>query len=332
MNRCRAIITAFGLLIWLGTLPTFARDLDKDLSQRRSYWEKEAFHCVKGSSDYPSKEHVGEPTRCDDGDMTLFNGLLCASGDQRGCIAVKNSQGPDGRWWRSPGKIGQEAPTTDVSFSADQSLGVFLYVATTGDVSAFDAWINWIDLKRPCAIEVAGRCLLKGWPRFCTDDADKRCTLRPTSCQLIQEVGKAIGSAKGVLCQRILREFGVEANIFPPLSVEVVGSAAVNDAGFPTHLAAVNTLLLQKLGIYEHSTKIAAKVLTERERLNPFFKFLNKETRTDVIRSLLNVCPSPEHPALSRTQWSWERTDSEEAWRHSMLWDCIFVSNLISAE
>ena len=47
------------------------------------------------------------PDDCDDGDPTIFNGLLCASGDKRGCEAVKRSLTTEAgldesRMWRSP--------------------------------------------------------------------------------------------------------------------------------------------------------------------------------------------------------------------------------------
>ena len=43
---------------------------------------------------------------CDDGDMTMFNGLLCASGEKSGCAAVQSAQDPSGRFYRSPHQKG----------------------------------------------------------------------------------------------------------------------------------------------------------------------------------------------------------------------------------
>jgi hypothetical protein len=63
------------------------------------------------------------------GDSVLFNALLCYSGGRGGCAAVAASQGPDGRWWRSPLHIGWEdlRPGSDsqTSFSRDHVLGAF---------------------------------------------------------------------------------------------------------------------------------------------------------------------------------------------------------------
>jgi hypothetical protein len=92
-----------------------------DLAARDAFWRQKAFLCAAAPPAFPSKEIVGQPQDCDDGDMTLFNGLLCAAGESVGCDAVARSQGVDGRWWRSPRRIGWEAPSHDVSFSPDNT-------------------------------------------------------------------------------------------------------------------------------------------------------------------------------------------------------------------
>src|SRR5690348_11546418 len=79
-----------------------------ELTERRAAWHAGAPRC----GEFPSKE------ACEDGDTTLFNGLLCASGEPLGCRAVQRAQGADGRFWRSPrrvdGNLGQPK-----SFSRD---------------------------------------------------------------------------------------------------------------------------------------------------------------------------------------------------------------------
>src|SRR5262245_37216612 len=94
-----------------------------ELTDRIGFWKSQGFLC-KGT--FPSKYDARDPEGCDDGDMTLFNGLLCLSGEQIGCDAVQKSQGGDGRWWRSPRRVGWELGY-DVSFSPDQALGVLGY-------------------------------------------------------------------------------------------------------------------------------------------------------------------------------------------------------------
>jgi hypothetical protein len=61
------------------------------LDDAMTYWRAKAFHCTDNGKDFPSKERMPtakDPSPCEDGDMTLFNGLLCAAGESIGCDAV----------------------------------------------------------------------------------------------------------------------------------------------------------------------------------------------------------------------------------------------------
>ena len=120
---------------------TIANAAGSDFSNIKRFWTANAFVCKSTAGDFPSKEGTNRDP-CDDGDMTLFNGLLCLAGESAGCDAVRNSQGADGRWWRSPRRINWEAPIYDVSFSPDQALGVFGYIIGTRDAAAFERWAS----------------------------------------------------------------------------------------------------------------------------------------------------------------------------------------------
>ena len=104
---------------------------------------KELFHCGRlepftaptPGSTFRSK--LGTPSAhnssiCEDADMTLFNGLLCASGEKLGCDAVRESQAPDGRWWRSRGGLAKIQAWAS-TYRFHQALGVMLYAVTTHD-------------------------------------------------------------------------------------------------------------------------------------------------------------------------------------------------------
>jgi hypothetical protein len=67
------------ILVLVATAPTAS-----ELDDRFAYWNKSAFLCQASDGTlFPSKPTSGDAQPCDDGDMTLFNGLLCAAGDQR---------------------------------------------------------------------------------------------------------------------------------------------------------------------------------------------------------------------------------------------------------
>src|SRR5829696_5046743 len=112
------------------------------------------------------------PQPCNDGDMLLFNGLLCASGEDVGCEAVKNSfDAKSGQWWRSPAKLktGIDNPE-EPNLNSDQVMGLLLYVAEKHDGERLRKWIEWIrGMGSP--------------KRFCSLKTDK-CNFRPIDCSL----------------------------------------------------------------------------------------------------------------------------------------------------
>jgi hypothetical protein len=205
-----------------------------ELGEHRQFWEQSAFLCAApgmftpAPTPFPSKIGPGSasPQLCDDGDMTLFNGLLCAAGDQRGCAAVKASQDRDGRFWRSPRRLGMDSSNgSDVSFSEDQALGVMLYLLQSNDASAFDNWAIWVASHRPCLVMKNGTCDLPGWPRFCTDDSDNRCAMRPMNCLVLDFLADRFGqptipgNGPGTGCDLVMgMTYAVAGGLAPALS------------------------------------------------------------------------------------------------------------------
>lgn len=301
-----------------------------ELKDRRAFWEDDgqAFYCQASANPFPSKYAVADVHHCDDGDMTLFNGLLCSAGDARGCDAVRDAQGPDGRWWRSPRRIGWEAPAHDVSFSPDQSLGVLLFALERRETQPFAAWLAWIASNRPCQITVGDKCLKRGWLRFCSDDFDNRCALRPADCVRLELVAVALG-VDGSLCRKVMKELGMPSSILLPIEDFLLASASANDLGFPLHLAAVGVLVAKKSGVASARLNDAAAIIASRDPENPFFVWLNDGKPGMVTNTLLRRCPSPERRSTIRFQWTWEREYSVHSWQESMYWECIFIAELL---
>lgn len=300
-----------------------------ELDSALQLWRSKAYFCLRSTPPFPSKEVVSDPSDCDDGDMTLFNGLLCVAGEQIGCEATGNSQGKDGRWWRSPRRIGWQAPVHDVSFSPDQALGVLLYALATTDKRAFEAWLEWLEANRPCVASINNRCIKKGWVRFCTDDADKRCTLRPADCVRLEMVAAKL-ALDGSVCRRAARELGIPEDMFLPLDEFTLEAARINDPGYPRHLAAVGVLLARQLGVGGNKIDEASLILATRDPENPFFLYLKDGSTTAVSDLLLRVCPAVDRLSQDRFQWTWERVYNPEAWKVSMYWECIFLASLLS--
>jgi len=271
----------------------------KSIDTHRTAYESYAPYC--GS--YPSKEF------CDDGDMTLFSGLLCLSGDQRGCQGVKDAQSADGRWWRSPRRTNENLGHPN-AFSRDMSLGVLAYLVQTKDEAAAKKWMSWIDRNRPCVVKLFGSCRVRGFHRLCKNDEDFRCSITPELWAVIAEVWEH-NNWSTTPTMRLYRNT-------PDVPI------SENLKGYELHLKGVKAFIRQKMG--KKICKVADE-LVDQESWNPFFRYLKEGPSEAVKEAMVEVCPLSQ-PA-ERRQWSWERRGYKEPWVKSMGWDCIFMSNLL---
>ena len=282
------------------------------LEELKKYWLNEVVEYCEG---YPSKEN------CDDGDSTIFNGLLCLSGEKVGCEAVKDAQGPDGRWWRSPRRMENSNFNSGTPFSRDQAMGVLAYLAATKDKAAALRWYQWIKDNRPCSIEnpFTGNCTVKGLHRLCKGDDSMQCTITPTVWSLMGYVWSYIGLERSSLMSRFS---GSERS---DIELEAAKTAK---PGYRLHLKAIQSHISQYVGVGINSRIM--RTLFERQPENPYFQYVLFGPSQAIFDKVIDVCPNPEYGFDStRFQWAWERATSSEAWHESMGWDCIFLSNLI---
>jgi hypothetical protein len=249
---------------------------------------------------------------CDDGDSTLWNGLLCLSGEAQQCAALRASQTPDGRLWRSPRRVGVP---DDNSFSRDMSMGFLAGQVGSPDAESFNKATAYVNEKK----------------RLCPGD-DGYCGVTPMIYALWNQVAKAKGfsklDAKVVLhvADDVFSEI-VIPKIPTPVGADdltVVVSAKTAPAGFRLHLVGLHLLIRQNLSDWNSVLQEASAILSKREPENLFFAYLNKQ---NIAQRLINAAPkkSPEQ----RTQWSFERTDGEHAEQKSMGWDYLFLTNLV---
>jgi hypothetical protein len=297
---------------------------------------------------------------CHDGDMTLFNGLLCAAGEPLGCESVRKAQDSTGRWHRSVRFARDPSLRRANSFSWDMAIGVQLYVATTGDKPALTRWLSWIEEHRPCLAEtpvaIDGRkyCLIRGLPRWCTDDTEMGCTGKPNDLATLATTVRALGIQppppaetklsgwQGVLLDAYKTKEVREANAVLSLRrlldgtetlqpTALVIDAAVNREGYPRHLVGAEILLMRRLGKNWPELELSALVLARKEPQNPFFQWLANGDADSVALQLLAVAPADSsHLPASRRDWTWQRAAEDEAWRRSMLWDHVFLGKLVA--
>jgi hypothetical protein len=147
------------------------------------------------------------PHRCDDQDMTLFNGLLCSVGDVPGCDAVRRSQDSEGRWWRAPSLVGKDSKHggAAASMSEEQTWGVFLYLIERNDKGAFDNWVRWIGEKsRPCWVKLGGSCRFGGLPQWCTDSPKTlACNFLPFECVAFERLARHFNEDPATVSRKI---------------------------------------------------------------------------------------------------------------------------------
>lgn len=288
----------------------------RELQNARAFWLEDVVRYCEG---YPSKQS------CDDGDSVLFNGLLCASGEVLACEAVKQSQGADGRWWRSPRRV-EDNLGEENSFSRDQALGVLLYLATSRDEQAAKKWLDWIDANSTCAIEnpLADNCSVKFEYRYCDDDTDGRCLLTDSSWSLMGRVWKSLGLDRHGMMRRFASADASDLQELLASSVE---------PGYRMHLKAVSSFLKLRLGSGESSARDIAREISRRQPENLFFQFVEGQDAGSIATRLLDICPSSDDDlSFRRYQWSWERDTASQAWQESMGWDCVFLANLLIQE
>lgn len=253
---------------------------------------------------YPSKQN------CDDGDATLFSGLLCLAGENLGCDAVKAAQDNTGKFWRSPRRVGLD---TSNSFSRDMALGVLAYLVATKDKAGAQSWLKWIDQNSVCQVNVGGSCQLRTF-RFCRDDSDGRCFVTPGMWSMMRRVWEHLG----------LPLHGEMRTLGENTLVAETEQAAV---GYQLHLKSVMALIYQKIGRGYPFEWDLVNIISERQPDNLFFRYLQEGASDSLIQSLQSICPL-EAPAETR-QWTWERVTSEKAQLQSMGWDCIFLARLL---
>jgi hypothetical protein len=117
-----------------------------------------------------------------------------------------------------------------------------------------------------------------------------------------------------------------------PTELLALGAAAINEANYPLHLAAVEIFLLKVQGDTSPYIQAGGALLAGRDNGNPFFVYLSEGPSANVRSLVLSECPSPKSPSTGKHQWSWERPSADMAWKESMYWDCIFMGRLLGAQ
>ena len=259
-----------------------------------------------------SQTHGTEPF----GDMTIFSGMGCLSGELARCDDVRRSQGPDGRWWRSPQLVGND--NEENTFSRDQALGALSYLVATRDTAAALKWQNYIESNgmRMCNIKNA---------------TDNRCQITMGISQVFGATWEYLGLPlprwmnRGIWIAKYYNQ--IEALIQP--------------ADFPMHLNALSAYIrleIERRGgpKVDSVDQKVLKILVKREPENPFFLLLRNGPTNEVAKIILDKCPDIR-PNTNYMDWAWQRSQKtkdgqEPVWKHASGHDCIFIINVFERE
>lgn len=335
ISRLRATVFSVALILVFAAQENVHAD---SISERYSSWmsvapkcewlKKEAKQSLDSKAVKSKKMASPSKEKCDDGDSTLFNGMLCYVDIKEGCEAVEKAQDATGRWHRSARLANDPSLRGHTSFSPDMAIGVQLYLLKTNNRSAAIAWVNWLESSVACAVPSPSGCLLKSpFPRFCTDDEkEKGCTMRPGDAAMLAATLRRLNVLPKIdtTLGAYLAQF---ESIFPE---NLVVDASLNRPGYSRHLVAASILVgglaLQK---EDHPALTqSSQILAAKEPLNAFFQAISGMNKNDLSDLILDLCPRVDELENPKTEWAWERTDSVMAWKESMIWDCMFVAKL----
>lgn len=283
---------------------------------------------------------------CDHGDLMIFAGLSCVAATLAGdtetaearCRDIELSQGRNGRWWRGPKFV--DTPFEGSSFSRDQFRGIVAYMISYGLLTrdpvknekargAMMSWLKYLEQEKGNNMCDDGKGMLSS------------CHMRGSTLNLTYLTLSALGlenEAKRMLGEdsRLWRKIhGARADhksLFNELEILFA------EKGYPLHLKASSVLFHRLLGYYQHSSTAKARIrhtvkaLERKDPENPLFEFLDKGSSPEVIAKVLKRCPvqAPTGPN-EHTDWQWQRDSSEQTWKRSNGWDCIYMLNLLIA-
>jgi hypothetical protein len=316
------------LLAYIAAVRAEAADI---LLKRMEFWESMAPTCTAAGFTFPSSE-TDESKPCGDGDMTLFNGMLCAAGDERGCKAVADAQADTGEWHRSPRlRVLGYNDRGDATFSPDMALGVQLYLITKRERDSGWKWLLWLHETVPCTMKslFSETCWVYGLPRFCAPH--QGCTARPGDLATLSWTVDYLQKNAGMpdlpdgRLRGMLGTFGGVGSFNKELD------AILNKPGFSQHLVAVSIWVVRLAGHDDEQMRSALDKLVKKNPNNAFFLYLRDGKSNAVIEKTLARCPSKERPSAHPLfEWQWERDEQSNAWKNSNYWDCIFMGKLLT--
>jgi hypothetical protein len=147
-----------------------------------------------------------------------------------------------------------------------------------------------------------------------------------------------LGYYDWIALNSIAMNLGVDSEL--PVNIQHLGdfnydtlvwSALLIPASYRLHLLANNIWILASLGETDKRLKTAAAILAARQPNNPFFLYLHLGRDAQVQAVADKECSFPI-TQKDFSDWAWQRSEMEEAWKRSMVWDCVFIYHLLAGD
>lgn len=304
------------------TVPLDSEKVEKLLANLRHAAYPDHLAKVTGLDPYPAGFKDGQ---IEDGDMAIFGGLLCASGEQSGCALLKAASSTDGRFWRSPRHVGSPERISEATFSGDQMKGAIAYLTATAEPARTASFLTYLKSK-PTSVPDSGLTLESGYSSCPNYEPKFTCFVGGFDWYALGQIAK-----RDAVEEALPNDFGELTERYKFTHDTLVWEALITPKGYRLHLLGVQIFLLRLLG--ERSAKLdgAAKILSGREPNNAFFMFLNIGADQRVLHVAQDRCFG-EISRVNFGDWQWQRSEDQEAWRESMIWDCIFLFNLLHSK
>ena len=276
-----------------------------------------------GGSRYPvGREEDG---RENDGDMAIFGGLLCRSGERVGCDLLRAVQSSDGRFWRSPRRINEADTNTHASFSGDQLKGVLHYLTVEGNAKALEAFLAYVRTK-PTPVPDASVPLESGYSTCPNYYPNFTCLIAGGDWFVL----KLLAARHGLNAALPLDLAAIESRYGFSYDGLVWESLMINN-GYRLHLIANTAWLLRSLGESDPRLQQVIQILAAREPANPFFLYLLHGPDQNVQVQADKKCMNPKQ-RNTHSDWAWQRSEVDKAWERSMVWDCVFIYGLLTRD
>lgn len=287
------------------------------------------------------------------GDMLIYSGSVCLSGEMERCLDVKLSQDLEtdsstyGSFWRAP--IFVRKSDTGIQFSRDQTLGMLAYLVQTRDTEAAKRWIRFVDRNKKVSRIDKKYFKTPALYNMCPDNGvkpDDRCGITIEFWGLIGHVWKYLGIDNDRdTPKNILRQMTIGKLLRSPIDIVSSHTVPTNGSGYyQSNLLVLSGLIMKKIGIHVDEAKDLGKTLARRSDYdNALYNYLAFGPNEMGARSILKYCPSIQpkfnEPAYEngprvKGGWLWQGAyqfyhtsfpngEYIEAWGH----DCISVLN-----